>query len=726
MNSNDIYSKLSPFAETIYDNLNENRQFNYDEYLIRTIDSTHYVSCLLISNTKLNNNFFDKYNLIKGASIKNYYSLKVPLENYLDFCKDRRLKYIQADEPVSLLLDNANQSTNFISANTQLRNSQFFESSGVVVGVIDIGFQLNHVMFKNSNGNTRIRKAWFQGTSSPTTPSKFNYGTEILPSDIGRFLFDTQYDSHGSHVAGIAAGSNFPNSDITGVASEADIILVSPNFYDTQLQATSQTDIVDGVAYIFDEASRLGKPCVINLSLGTQLGPHDGSALFDVMCAELQNSVAYGRSLVTAAGNDGERNITIKNNFSSSNDTLKTAFYLYNSNLTQYIDIWGKENSEICVSLGYSQGSNIIWDSNVFCTNKSGTQSGVITNSNSNLYNYTISQSPEEAINGKSRIFLQLNSRRNSDQVVALKITSDDEVILWNSLFGGSQGDYFYSFGKLDFTGGQNDFQIGEIGGNNEDFITVASYNTKNSFRSLNNNLVSLDQDLLDLSLFSSIGPNAESKMKPDITAPGSIVISALNGFDQSLDSNTIAGFDNSFSTSSYIGPQTGTSMSSPIVAGTVALMLRANPYLNQSEIKQILKETAYQDEFTGIINEAGTTNWGAGKLDSYKAVERAEELSDMIDLFPEILYTNPFDERLKVKFNLTPTTKNEYYLVDAMGKIKSNGNFDIDDENFQLEVNTTSLKSGVYFLRLVTDRFERTIPLIKLNDAINNNFYKF
>lgn len=37
------------------------------------------------------------------------------------------------------------------------------------------------------------------------------------------------------------------------------------------------SDIVDGVDYIFKESERLGRPCVVNLSLGDGIGGHDGT-----------------------------------------------------------------------------------------------------------------------------------------------------------------------------------------------------------------------------------------------------------------------------------------------------------------------------------------------------------------------------------------------------------------------------------------------------------------
>ena len=69
-------------------------------------------------------------------------------------------------------------------------------------------------------------------------------------------------------------------------------------------KTTFQTGaIVDGVNYIFQKAASLGKQAVVNLSLGTQEGPHDGTLDMDVMLNALTGP---GKIIVASAGNSGE------------------------------------------------------------------------------------------------------------------------------------------------------------------------------------------------------------------------------------------------------------------------------------------------------------------------------------------------------------------------------------------------------------------------------------
>jgi subtilisin family serine protease len=86
--------------------------------------------------------------------------------------------------------------------------------------------------------------------------------------------------------------------------------------------------------------------------------------------------------------------------------------------------------------------------------------------------------------------------------------------------------------------------------------------------------------------------------MKPDIAAPGVNVASSISSFTDASYSTTetitFNGVEYDFAKFS------GTSMSSPCVAGIVALLLDANPGLTPFEIKQILQATAREDDETG------------------------------------------------------------------------------------------------------------------------------
>jgi hypothetical protein len=175
----------------------------------------------------------------------------------------------------------------------------------VLVGIVDTGIDYAHPDFQKPDGTTRLVSIWDQAGTGASPPSGFTYGAEWLPAAINSAIA-TEIDSegHGSHVMGIAAGDGSatgngePAFRYVGMAPEADLCVVKTTF--------STADIVDGVNYIFQKAASLGKQAVVNLSLGTQEGPHDGTLDMDQMLNALTGP---GKIIVASAGNAGEDNL---------------------------------------------------------------------------------------------------------------------------------------------------------------------------------------------------------------------------------------------------------------------------------------------------------------------------------------------------------------------------------------------------------------------------------
>jgi len=200
-----------------------------------------------------------------------------------------------------------------------------FTGAGVVIGVIDIdGLDFYHPDLRREDGTTRITHLWDQQLPDKTgqrVPAPWGYGSEHLAADIDAdFEGATPYavvahvpdvpdglPNHATHTTGIAAGNGRASKvealdrwgTYTGVAPEASIIYVN-TFASGTRGLADLAEICDAIAYIFDRAG--DAPSVVNISLGDDLGPHDGTSLVEQFI-DIKLAEAPGRAVVIAAGN---------------------------------------------------------------------------------------------------------------------------------------------------------------------------------------------------------------------------------------------------------------------------------------------------------------------------------------------------------------------------------------------------------------------------------------
>ena len=540
---------------------------------------------------------------------------------------------IQAGTEARLLMDNARADANVDACHTATESLGDYTGKGVVVGIVDNGFEYAHADFlKNNYTETRVARVWEQGATSGNAPEKYGYGAEYTTlNDMKRARLDTYDTFHGTHVAGIAAGSD-RSTNYYGVATEADIVLVS--FITSQ-----STSVIDGIKYVFDYAESVGKPCVVNTSLGTHLGPHDGTSDTDRALAEL---VGPGRIIVGAAGNEGTKAVHASKTFSEGNTTMKTMIDFDNDKAatkTARIDIWGDKDATLKVKpvvVNTNDGSIV------------AELSEVATDGEKNA---ELSFPEGCGVEGTVQTALQVSPSNDRPNVLAIcSATSIDDnrriglvitgsegstVHMWNSDVTG----YFLSEGKEGWTDGDDIYTIAEIGGISPDVITVGSYNTKDSYKDLMGNVHDVDADKMgnvgERSLFSSCGPTTDGRQKPDVVAPGCAVVSATSKYWQGF--YPMAAVAKSQYANDCYDVNIGTSMSSPFVTGTVALWLQANPKLTPSDVRNILNASSRHDQYTGNADSCDRNKWGAGKIDAYAGLQIAAGKTGISDMQADV-----------------------------------------------------------------------------------------
>jgi hypothetical protein len=247
------------------------------------------------------------------------FAATVPVSRLPELGRHPSVRYVEAGRVLTTTLDTSRAETRTNLAHTAPQN---LRGAGVIVGVIDVG-GLDWTLddFRRPNGTTRVRFLWdqrLQPKPSEHSPQGFSFGVEYDAAAIDQALGQANpflkvrhkpdAGSHATHVASTAAGNGrskdaaFPINKFIGMAPEADIIFVEAG---TEAGLSSFTDsvrVAEAVSYIFQRAEQLGRPCVINMSLGQNGGSHDGESVVERAIDRLLEPP--GRAFVAAAGNE--------------------------------------------------------------------------------------------------------------------------------------------------------------------------------------------------------------------------------------------------------------------------------------------------------------------------------------------------------------------------------------------------------------------------------------
>jgi hypothetical protein len=305
-------------------------------------------------------------------------------------------------------------------------------------------------------------------------------------------------------------------------------------------------------------------------------------------------------------------------------------------------------------------------------------------------------------INGKPHAFLDLYSKTNDLISLSVKGTSGS-VDMWMGYVLNTRGHYgqFLSFGRQGYSEGDDSMTIGEMACT-KSAITVGAYASKIDFTNVSGEATSFASYVTRNAIcpFSSLGPTVDNRIKPDIAAPGMTLASAISSYDQryapggSAYGNVVHKFTDSNNRDYYYGEAYGTSMSSPMTAGIVALVLEANPTLTPEEIIQLLKETAIKDLYT--TDSPDPNVWGYGKINAHEMIKSfftsSIEEEDQKDV---IMYPNPTNEFLFISME----GEKNVIVSDILGH---------ELRNFSTSENHISLKAlpaGVYLVSLLNSK---------------------
>lgn len=593
-----------------------------------------------------------------NTQVGNVLTVTVPVENIEALSELKNVDQVAVARSVRLLTNEQRSSANVdkVIAGTDLPMP--YTGKGVVIGVIDAGIDFNHMAFKDANGNTRIKRVYMPGESgkAPVVNGNQLPGAEYTTADeIAKLTTDLEGESHGTHTSAIAGGTKVGN--FGGMAPDADLVLCGMG------NELSDASILNAVNYVFDYAKSVGKPAVINMSLGDHVGPHDGTTDFSKSLDELASD---GRILVLAAGNEGNYAVhffTTFENAGSSEGSIaaQNAVILKDA---EYEGGWYDDQIEI-----YS-GSNkpfyvqyVVFDANgrqlATSPRQTAKNSGVTFNMSthsafSKYYTGTAkTYSALDNNSGKFNVYIDLSCQSKADDDTDWYLGILFYGVKGEKLNGWDAGGYtdFTNLGKSDFINGDSEMSISGMA-TGKNIISVGAYVTKDTFKSLSGGVYSYGSQYVkgEVADFSSYGPDANGIRRPEVLAGGIIVVSAVNNYDEStVNSSNISSLSAEVADKSgkkyYWGDMAGTSMAAPEVAGIVALWLQANPDLNNDEIKKVLENTSVRD---AVVNRNEKKS-GYGKIDAFAGLKYVLSSTGIEDVKINdneavMLYPNPSD----------------------------------------------------------------------------------
>lgn len=551
-----------------------------------------------------------------NSALPTFATAWVSLEEIKKMAEMNTVKYITA--PAMNYVNNdiavANSGASLLHAGKL--NNTAYKGKNVLMAIYDSGIDWDHFDFRDPNDPTksRILRIWDQTLNAQTgeaPPAGFSYGVEYTQSQINdeldgtpaNFVREADVFGHGTHVAGTAAGngSALPSRKYAGMAPEADLIIIKggDSLFD-------ESKIIDGMTYLRTLATTMGKPIVLNMSLGNQFGPHDGTRPYEIAVDNFTSS-ATGRAVVISAGNDNGKNL--HNNFSiAGNTTIPISFTVPagtgGTEIFKY-RLYTTDNGPLTASLGVPGGDDLVTaNANEF------KMANVLTNN----FTVTLSNFVDPANNNR---YIDVAVERNGSNTASPGGTWRLSVINNTTVIHAIDGWLYYispSFNTIALVGGNSQYLVGSPG-NAASAITVASYVSRlrwyTPFDATGRTYNSGQMD--SISTFSSRGPRRDNVQKPEIAAPGQAVISCLS-------SNKVAVPTTDLIVPGMYHVNQGTSMSAPCVAGAIALLLQAKPNATAVELKNLITSTATKDAWTELPSASPNSTWGYGRLDVYKA----------------------------------------------------------------------------------------------------------
>lgn len=508
-----------------------------------------------------------------------------------------------------------------------------YTGKNVIIGYVDQGLDWNHPDFRDANNVSRVIRYWdHTAPSNASSPAPYNYGQICDSATIsnGTCPYTETNTGHGTTVAGAGSGNGRANGTQKGMAPDSKIIVIETNFNLPNWTLT----VADACDYVFRVADSLGLPAVVNLSVGSYYGSHDGndpaSEMMETLIAE-----KAGRIIVGAAGNGGNQGKYHMHGTATSD----TSFVWFKNNPSNqiapnsvYFDLWADSTDFKDVKFGF--GADKPGPDYKF-RGYSGFHPGMVTAVQplrdtiySSLgHRIAVVEVYTEMLNSTFHMEGLITNIDSTNYLFRFATTGTGEYDLWSGAWAQLNDMVSVIPSPIQYPAILN-YQLPDslqtiVSSWNcsEKMISVGNVRNRKTHITKNNvPYVTTDTTPVGkLSPNSSKGPSRLGVVKPDLSASGDIILSAAP-FD--LLANPAN--NNVIDVGGFHARNGGTSMASPVVAGIAALYLEKCASSTAADFKRDLINNVFTDGFTGTVPNFA---YGYGKADAYKTLLHSAEL---------------------------------------------------------------------------------------------------
>lgn len=241
----------------------------------------------------------------------------------------------------------------------------------ILLGFIDTGIRYTINAFQNPDGTSKVYSIWDQTEQSGEAPEGLIYGTEytqdMLNEDLRRrregetegLIRHLDEEGHGSQMVSVALNAA-PDAQIVMVkCREAKAYLKEYYAISGEARAYAESDIMAGLAYLENIAQKTGKPIVICVTMGTNMGDHRGNSLLARYLQTLGDKRKH--CLVIGGGNEGNSAHHYEGVLTLSGDTVYEDVEIrVSENVSGFsLELWGAIPVSYTISIQAPDGETV-------------------------------------------------------------------------------------------------------------------------------------------------------------------------------------------------------------------------------------------------------------------------------------------------------------------------------------------------------------------------------